>query len=140
MKATITVKKEVDIIKMSVSANVRYWEDSMIGGNDAPVGGKDFPCKIGDYWCPKIDIETGKIDNWNAGISASIHFKVCDQCSIALFDKDDNSVFSVDDEYVPKILCPKENGYGDYIIMDVNSFGLIENWKKLDILKIFDEE
>jgi hypothetical protein len=26
-------------------------------------------------------------------------------------------------------MCPKENGYGDYVIMDIDSEGKIINWK-----------
>jgi hypothetical protein len=26
-------------------------------------------------------------------------------------------------------MCPKENGYGDYVIMDIDKDGKILNWK-----------
>lgn len=31
--------------------------------------------------------------------------------------------------YVRNMLSPKENGYGDYIIMDVDANGQIADWK-----------
>ena len=33
------------------------------------------------------------------------------------------------DGYVPKMMSPKEEGYGDYVIMDVDCDGKIDNWK-----------
>jgi len=30
------------------------------------------------------------------------------------------------------------DGFGDYIIMNIDPEGKIQNWKKLDILKLFD--
>jgi len=39
-------------------------------------------------------------------------------------------VLSIENDYVPEIMCPKENGYGDYIIMIVDENGKIENWKQ----------
>jgi hypothetical protein len=33
------------------------------------------------------------------------------------------------DGYVPKIMCPTENGYSDYVIMDIDRDGKIANWK-----------
>jgi len=34
------------------------------------------------------------------------------------------------DGYVPDIMCPGDEGYGDYIIMTVNESGVIEGWKQ----------
>ena len=32
-------------------------------------------------------------------------------------------------DYVPKMLSPKEEGWGDYIIMDIDPDGQIRDWK-----------
>jgi hypothetical protein len=42
------------------------------------------------------------------------------------------------DGYVPEIMCPEGNGYGDYIIMKVNENGYIANWDA--DLSDFEEE
>lgn len=44
--------------------------------------------------------------------------------------KDENGlvVLSLEDGYVPDTLCPKESGYGDYIIMDIDENGMISDW------------
>ncbi len=31
--------------------------------------------------------------------------------------------------YVPSIMCPEGNGYGDYVIMKVDAEGRIANWR-----------
>ena len=33
------------------------------------------------------------------------------------------------DGYVPSIMCPEGEGYGDYVIMEIDGDGRIANWK-----------
>ena len=54
---------------------------------------------------------------------------MCDCGSYYLKDEQGNTVLAIENDYVPKIMCPKENGYGDYIIMDIDEIGQIQNWK-----------
>jgi len=129
MKVIVNVKKEVDIKTIIVKAGVRYWEDTEINGEADTEDGQNIPCKNGDTWELKIDIETGQILNWKQGVEADVHYKVCDQCSWELKDENGETVLSKEDDYVPKTLCPKEAGYGDYIIMDINENGMIADWK-----------
>ena len=128
MKAKVKVEKEVEIKTMQVSAGVRYWEDASVDGVDDEQGDL-IPCRDGDSWTPIINVDSGKILNWTQGVTAEVHYKVCDQCSWELLDASGNVIKSVKDEYVPDTLCPKEEGYGDYIIMDVDANGMIANWK-----------
>ena len=115
--------------KLIVKASVRYWEDSKINGVEDTENGDNMPCKQGDLWCPEINIETGIIENWEIGKTASIHFKVCDGCSYKLLDTIGNVLAFQDDGYVPDTLCPAEHGYGDYIIMNIDENGQIDKWK-----------
>ena len=126
MKAEIKVTKEVEIKTLHVKAGVRYWEDATVNGKTDDKGNL-IPCKVGDYWKPIIDIDKGKIINWLYGIEADIHYKVCDDGTYALKDANNNTVLSFDG-YVPSIMCPEENGCGDYIIMKVDKEGNINNW------------
>ena len=89
--------------------------------------GSLIPCREGEYWEPLIEIETGKITNWEQGVTANIHYKVCDDGTYRLLDESANTIKSIDG-YVPKIMCPNGNGFGDYIIMDVDKDGFIQNW------------
>ena len=139
-----------------MDAGVRYWQDAYINGNrdidcDETVGCPNMPCaeyteghhrllRANDWrWRPLIDIETGKIVNWEKGTTANVHYKVCDdfQCDILDADKD---VIESYNGYVPNIMSPKENGYGDYIIMDINENGFIQGWNKELIFKLIKQE
>jgi hypothetical protein len=127
MKVTIKVEKEVEIKTLAIAANVRYWEAATINGIE-DEDGTLTPCKDGDLWKPVIDIDTGIIQNWEQGKKANIHFKVCDEGSYYLKDENGVTLLSIEDNYVPKIAYPERNGYGDYIIMNIDESGKIDNW------------
>lgn len=75
---------------------------------------------------PEIDIDTGIITNWIKGVTADVHFKVCDSGSYYVKDAEGNVVLSREDEYVPNCLIPGK--YGDYIIMTIDENGKIAEW------------
>jgi hypothetical protein len=139
MKVKIKKLVEVEVKTLVVKAEVRYWEDSEINGESDTENGDNIPCKNGDIWNPEIDIETGIISNWEQGKTADIHYKVCDLCGFELKDENGNIVHKEEDGYVPRTLSPKENGYGDYIIMDIDSEGKIKDWK-FDIDDFIDND
>lgn len=126
MKIQLKNEKEFDAKYLKVNAKVRYWEDATIDGVE-DTDGDLTPCSEGDYWKPLIDIDNGKILNWTKGVTASIHFKVCDCGVYTLLEENRDEIIEIDG-YVPCIMSPKENGYGDYIIMDINQHGDIEDW------------
>lgn len=138
MKTTIKVYKEVEITTLAVQAHVRYWDDAEING-ESHESGETVPCKKGDLWCPFIDVDSGMILEWPKGTTAKIHFKVCDEGTYHLHDESGSIVLSIEEDHVPSILCPKESGYGDYIIMDIDENGKIQNWKA-DISSFIPEE
>lgn len=127
MKIELTVKKEFEVEFLQVSAGVRYWDDGTING-ECREDGFDTPCKDGDRWKPIIKLETGEIVNWDKGNKAEMHYKICDDGLYTLID-DKGEVVKTIDGYVPSLMCPKENGYGDYIIMDIDEDGMIQDWK-----------
>jgi Pyruvate/2-oxoacid:ferredoxin oxidoreductase delta subunit len=128
MKINLKVTKEVEVKTLKVKAEVSHWDDSVVNELNDSENGDNIPCKVGDLWCPEIDIDSGIITNWEAGKTAEIHYKVCDGCGWELLDDKGEVVLSEDDGYVPDTLCPKENGFGDYIIMDIASHGKIQDW------------
>jgi len=127
MKTKIKIEKEVDLRTLNVRARVRYYEDAIVNGVEDVLGDL-MPCMYNGIWCPIINLDTGIIMNWTKGTTASTHYKVCDEGSYYLLEEDGTCVLSIEEDYVPKILCPKENGYGDYIIMDIDKNGQIANW------------
>lgn len=129
MKTVIKVQKEVELKTLVVNAEVRYWEDATVNGVEDTLGDL-IPCRENDSWCPIIDIDSGLITNWKQGVKAEVHYKVCDGGSYYLQDDNGNTVLSIEQDYVPRMMCPKRNGYGDYIIMDIDENGQISNWEK----------
>lgn len=127
MEITLKIKKTFDIKYLQVEAGARYWEDTTVNEID-DIYGDLIPCREGDNWSPLIELETGKIVNWEQGKTANVHYKVCDAGTYTLLDDDINTIKSIDG-YVPKIMYPKENGFGDYIIMDIDKNGFIQNWE-----------
>lgn len=127
MKIIIKRPVDYDARLLFVDAEVRYWDDASVNGVEDKEG-KLIPCRDGDSWRLAIDLETGKIIRWEIGKEADIHYKVYDAGSYALLD-DAGDIIIKKDGYVPDMLCPKEEGYGDYIIMDVDKNGIIKNWK-----------
>lgn len=124
---TLKTEKTVAVRYLLAKCGVRYWEDASVDGVE-DTDGSLIPCREGDCWCPMIDLETGKIENWRKGVTAKIHYKVCDDGEYALLDEAKESVRTIDG-YVPEMLSPKDNGFGDYVIMDIDAEGVIQGWK-----------
>lgn len=146
MKVTINKPIDIEAKFLKVDAGVRYWEDSEINGvSDSQVPaipcaefiGEQHKILIGqDYrWRPFIDIDSGQIVNWEYGYQANIHYKVCDDGIYTLLDNEHNEIIRVEG-YVPSCMCPEDEGYGDYIIMNVDQNGFIQNWDKELINKL----
>lgn len=128
MKTTIKIEKEVELKFLRVVARARYYEDATVNGVE-DINGDLIPCKVGEYWCPIIDIENGVIKNWKQGVKAEVHYKVFNDGSYYLLDIECNTILSIETDYVPDIMCPGESNNGDYIIMNIDENGKINNWK-----------
>ena len=127
MKVDLVVKKTVDAKFLQVNASVRYWDDASING-ERSEDGENVPFKNGDVWNPLIDIDNGVVVDWPKGMTASFCFKVCDAGFYQLLDGSSNLLVEKGG-YVPSGLCHGDNGYGDYIIFNVNADGSIHNYK-----------
>lgn len=116
---------------IEVEAEVRYWEDAAVNGND-DLDGALIPGRDGLIWKAKIALADGQIEGWPEGTTASIHYKVCDQGEYWL-SSNGCRVAKWAGNYVPDaFLCHGDDarGYGDYIIMDVSSEGIIADYKR----------
>ncbi len=121
---------------LKVEAQVRYWKDATINGEN-DEDGDNVPFKSGDLWVPVIEIENGVVIDWPKGVVAGIHFKVCDAGEYFLLDEDKNKIAKSNIYYVPnEFLCHGDEGFGDYIILDIDGSGKIHNYRKPSI----DEE
>jgi hypothetical protein len=90
--------------------------------------GENVPFKNGNNWEPTIDIEAGTVIGWPNGTTADIHFKVCDEGTYTL-KTSFGAALAEKEGYVPDIMCPGGEGFGDYIIMKIDENGKIENWQ-----------
>lgn len=127
----------VPVKYLRARCGVRYWEDATVNG-EQDVDGSRIPLREGTAadndnlgggnWRPTIDLDTGKIEGWPEGTIASIHYKVCDDGDYELLDADRNVVKAIDG-YVPSLMCPEGEGYGDYVIMEIAGDGTIANWR-----------
>lgn len=151
LKITETVTREVDIKHLCLDANVRYWEDADINGkedisyNEQAKGKKPrVPLAIENpdarylddkyHWVIKIDTNTGNIVGWPEGVTANIHYKVCDEGIYWLEDAEGNEIHKIE-SYVPELFDFCNDSYGDYIIMTVDENGHIEEWYEYDELQ-----
>lgn len=132
MKIKLTITKEYEAKYLKVSAKVRHWEDANLGG--VPYDRAEFPGRAGDMWNVYIELETGKVLDWPEGMESNIYFKVCDEGQYWITDKNFERIAKWNGEYVPDtFLCFGDNGYGDYIIMNIDKTGHIVNYNEPEV-------
>ena len=143
--------KEYDIKYICADLNVRYWEDADINGEDdisyeeqekgekprIPLAEENPDARYPSdkyHWVIKIDVHTGNIVGWPQGVTANIHYKVCDEGIYWFEDTEGNEVHKIE-SYVPELFDFCNDSYGDYIIMTIDENGHIEEWYDTDELK-----
>lgn len=119
---------------IEVEAEVRYWEDATVNGtpedNDKPT----IFGVVGNLWKVRIELSDGIIVDWPEGMEASVHYKVCDQGEYWLLDTSGKRVAKWKGHYVPgDFLCHGDEGYGDYIILEVAIGGGIVGYEQPEI-------
>lgn len=137
MKIELNIKQTVEVQFLLADMGVRYWEDGVVNGEPDDNDHPQMPMVDGERWKLKINLDTGSVVGWPRGTTASVHYKVCDDGEYALLDAAGNIVKKIDG-YVPSMLAPDGNGYGDYVILSIDDEGLITNWEA--DLSCFDEE
>lgn len=128
MKVKVKNKVELDAKFIDCKIGVRYWEDATVNGEEDTEGSLIPFRDEDDYFKIRIDIETGIIEGWPEGTTANIHYKVCDDGVYTLVSSEGVKIIEKDG-YVPEFLSIEENGYGDYVIFNVDKNGKVENWK-----------
>jgi hypothetical protein len=140
MKFTTTQNVEKEVTHLRASLGVRYWEDAAVNGVEENNDDPKIPLRDDGRWILAIDLTTGQIANWPAVTTASTHYKVCDDGVYSLLDASGTAVAVRGDGYVPDMLCPSGEGYGDYVIMDIDENGVISQWKAdLSYFEGYDE-
>ena len=145
------IVEKINIKTMVCYMVPRFYEDSdmYIGEKKIEIGknGEGIPQEIFDnfdietscsiftkYFAKEkfikfvIDINTGVITNWPEGLEADIWWKVCDQGLYQYYDDNDHLVTEYDG-YVPDELSITDEGFGDYVGMQISEKGLIHGWE-----------
>jgi len=132
MKRKIMVEQVFDLAIADCHIYPRRWETSQVNGvedNDSdpkmPCIEEDKQCRL--HWNPIINLDNGQIVNWQKGTTASVHYKSVDNNQIDIKDRNTNTIKEYEG-YVPSFLCPEEDGWGDYVIMEIDENGFIQDF------------
>lgn len=130
--ATVVLTRPVSytVKWMTVDVEPRYWEDAELNGKEDTDG--EMPLRHGDNWRITIDVDNGRIIDWPRGNTAKVSYKVCDAGIYTIQDDEFNVILRRENSYVPSSLCIGENGYGDYIRLEINKDGFIQGWRFLE--------
>jgi len=95
----------------------------------------DIGYGVNDYFELIIDLNNGKVLNWTDGFCLKTHYKVCDDGEYIFFNKEGKEVVDITKEYnqyyVPDFLSLEDEGYGDYVYLNINGEGTIEHFERM---------
>src|SRR5688572_29091936 len=128
MKLTVLKPTEVEASFLRINVPVYY------GTEDIPA---DFPFRrpfkagdtdhgTDDRWDVTVDIESGQIQGWPVGVSATIGMKVCDGGTYTLLNRRQKPIAVRQHDYVPS--CIPDGG--DYVEMEISGEGSITRWDR----------
>ena len=126
---------EIEAKTLEIVAPIEYWEDCEV---DLPnddymrdrVPNDLIPCRDDENnWCPIIDLDTGKITNWQEGFEARTWFKVRDEGSYYLKDEEGEVVAKIEQSYAPTLIDLTGRSFGDYLYFSIDEKGQIKDWK-----------
>ena len=109
-RAKVTFKKMDSALLSDALKAMGYYpnfNDKKVDGSYSYDGSRECDCVL-------YDINTDQTSN--IGLSFTT-------------DKDGNIIVE-HEGYVPSIMCPEDEGYGDYIIMNIDENGFIQGWEK----------
>jgi hypothetical protein len=144
--------------KIIVVCQPIYWQEGEINGTtdidfieSKGNGSPEIPCSeqikrkpesesLSDHyiWRPIIDVEYGQIINWDKQVNAYIHYRVYDNFK-CIFKNEDGFVITMYNGFVPQFMCPKRDGYGNFIMMDIDECGYIQHWDKEQVYSFLNE-
>lgn len=112
----------------------RYWEDAEVNSVE-DTDGTMIPFRDQEKWRLRIELATGLVPDWPPGMTARIHYKVCDAGEYWLTDADGALLAKWSGHYVPgSFFCHGDQGYGDYIILEIGPDGMIRHYDRPEIL------
>lgn len=123
----------------------RFPQDSRLNGEWDDEHNPKMPLttkSVGDAWAGHtmtlvIDIESGKVQNWNEGDVAEINNKVVDMGIYSILNKDGDEITVIEGDYVPKALQIDDYPDGDYVEMTIQADGHIKKWEPLKVQELY---
>lgn len=85
-----------------------------------------------------INVDTGHVENWHQGIAMNIYWKIVDE-GLYQYRNEDGAVIYEMYDYVPGELAINDDGYGDYVIINIDKDGNIENWNPSEVKATLQE-
>lgn len=132
MKAKMKVVKEVDVKYLGIYIpNIDEYEENVF--KDFPISPIPLTSDIEFL----IDIDEGRIVNYNNSKTIKLLVHIRDSGSYYLLDKDLNHIAEIEEDYVPNKLIP--GNYGDIIDLQINNDGIITNWYDSPNFNNFEE-
>lgn len=116
--------------------NGKTWIDNYDGSEENTETVKSLlPCTFTKndefHWQIMIDIDNGKVLDWPKDLCLRTGFKICDDGEYVFTDENDKEIVNItkeyDQRYVPDFLSLEDEGYGDYIYININGDGSIDN-------------
>lgn len=119
-----------DCKRVTIKSEIKFWKDSYVDGTEDTEGTR-IPFREGNIWNPTINLEEGKIEDWEIGKTANVNYKTVDGNSYE-FKMDNGDSICLYNQYVASFLDPKEQGYGDYITLNIDKNGYIDGFQDVD--------
>lgn len=155
MKVRVTKPIDIDLRYLKAKIGVRYWVDckySKDNGNTwyEDLGDStdeeviaDMPFVFSEknkwyttnYWIITIDLDEGKVLDWPKDFMIRTNFKVCDDGEYIFLNENKEEAINItkeyDQYYVPDFLAIEDDGYGDYVYINIDGDGRIEHFDEM---------
>lgn len=123
----------------------RFPQDSRLNGEWDDEHNPKMPLttkSVGDDWAGHtmtlvIDIESGKVQDWNEGDVADINNKVVDMGVYSILNKDGAEITVIEGDYVPKALQIGSYPDGDYVEITIQADSYIKKWDSLKVQELY---
>jgi hypothetical protein len=92
-------------------------------------------------WVFDVDRKTGDIIGWpkKKKLFTEVYYKVCDGFNCDFLDENNQKVASYSG-YVPTFICLEDEGYGDYMDINIDETGHIQKWNEHNIGEVWIDE
>lgn len=143
MEITILKEEKINLKYIKCHFYIRDWSGFVCSARKIPFSSEN-------YWNPVIDVDEGKIIDWEKGVTLNVNAKTCDDNELYLYDENNNLIIWFDNYqketvhfyrgYVPEFLDVIGDGCGDYLQLIIDRDGYIKNFNKEEIINIIEKE